>query len=80
MLFNNLPLHSGRPDRLAVQRVPPEIYPASYPVWFFSRERLLAHFAGRYGIVREFASEAIWRVDGSEYRSTGLLLRLDPSA
>ena len=33
-------LESGR-DRLTIQVVPPEIYQASYPAWFFSRTRLL---------------------------------------
>jgi len=80
LLFNNLPLHRGKPDRLRVQHVPPGIYPASYPVWFFNRERLLTCLTGRYEIVREFASEEVWPVGWGQYRSTGLLLRRkDPS-
>jgi len=75
LLFNNLPLHAGAPDRIAVQRVPPDIYPASYPVWFFNRERFLGRFEGRYEIVLEFASEAVWPVGWGRYPSTGLLLR-----
>lgn len=75
VLLNNVPLHVGAPDRLAVQRVPPEICPASYPVWFFNRESLLAAFAGRYDIAAEFASEAVWPVGWTTYASTGLLLR-----
>jgi putative methyltransferase (TIGR04325 family) len=75
MLFNNLPLHRGRPDRIALQRVPPEIYAASYPVWFFNREKLLARFTGRYDIVQEFPSEAEWQVGLRRYASTGLLLK-----
>ncbi len=75
LLFNNLPLHRGRRDRIAVQRVPPSIYPASYPVWFFNRERFLERFAGRYDVVSEFASEAVWPVGWGRYPSTGLLLR-----
>lgn len=75
IVLNNVPLHARRPDRLAVQRVPPEIYPASYPVWFFNRERLLGRFAADYDVVREFASEAVWPVGWRQYRSTGLLLR-----
>ena len=75
LLFNNLPLHRDAPDRIAVQHVPPDIYPASYPVWFFNRERFLARFDGRYEVVREFASEAVWPVGWRTYPSTGLLLR-----
>jgi putative methyltransferase (TIGR04325 family) len=75
VLLNNLPLHSPAPDRIAVQRVPPEIYPASQPVWFFNRGKFLAQFAGRYEVAAEFASEAVWQVGWRRYPSTGLLLR-----
>jgi putative methyltransferase (TIGR04325 family) len=77
LVFNNLPLHRRAPDRLTVQHVPARIYAASYPVWFFNRERFLVRFEGRYEIIREFASEAVWRVGWREYRSSGLLLRRD---
>jgi putative methyltransferase (TIGR04325 family) len=75
LLFNNLPLHTGAPDRIAVQRVPPSIYRASYPVWFFNREQFLARFESRYELVTEFASEAVWPVGGRRYPSSGLLWR-----
>ena len=32
----------GAVDKVAVQRVPPEIFTGSYPAWFFSRERFVA--------------------------------------
>ena len=73
-LFNNLPLHRRRPDRLRVQHVPPEIYRASYPVWFFNREQMLERMTQGYGVVREFASEAVWPVGLGSYASTGVLL------
>lgn len=41
-------------DRITVQRVPPRIYPASYPSWVFSRTRLEAAWAGQYGIEQVF--------------------------
>jgi putative methyltransferase (TIGR04325 family) len=75
LLLNNLPLHVSGPDRLRVQHVPPSIYPASYPVWFFNRDQLVARLEPDYEIVREFASEAVWPVDFGMYPSTGLLLR-----
>ncbi|WP_438480188.1 methyltransferase, TIGR04325 family [Oleiharenicola lentus] len=75
LLLNNLPLHVHEPDRLRVQHVPPSIYPASYPVWFFNREQLLARLAPDYELVREFPSEAVWPVGWGQYPSTGLLLK-----
>jgi putative methyltransferase (TIGR04325 family) len=45
---------SGDRDRLAVQRVPPAIYEASYPCWLFSRQGVLRHFAEDYRLVTEW--------------------------
>ena len=41
-------------DRLTVQKVPPEIYPASYPCWFFQREAFLALLEPKYSEVASF--------------------------
>lgn len=75
ILLNNLPLHDARADRLAIQRVPPDLYRASYPVWFFNRDGFLKLFGDAYEVAAEFSSEAVWPVGWKEYRSTGLLLR-----
>ena len=75
VLLNNLPLIAGNRDRLRVQDVPPVLYRASYPLWFFSREAFLRRIAHDYEIVEEYASEAVWPVDGEQFRSTGLWLR-----
>ncbi len=39
LLLDRTPFIEREQDRLTVQYVPPEIYPASYPAWFFSRKR-----------------------------------------
>jgi putative methyltransferase (TIGR04325 family) len=80
LLLNNTPLHDDGPDRLTVQHVPPNIYPASYPVWFFNREKFLAAFEGRYETFLTFDSEAVWPMGWRLYRSTGLLLRRNSPA
>jgi putative methyltransferase (TIGR04325 family) len=41
-------------DRLTIQKVPPEIYPASYPAWFFNLEQFLQVFQGRYKLIAQF--------------------------
>lgn len=46
----------GSEDRLTVQRVPPAIYDASYPCWFFAREKLLAPLTPDYRLVAEWPS------------------------
>jgi putative methyltransferase (TIGR04325 family) len=75
IILHNLPLHDGEADYLRVEHVPPTIYRASYPVWFFNRERFLAPFRDGYEVVWEYPSTAVWPVGWGEYASTGLLLR-----
>jgi len=41
ILIDRTPFLAGKKDRLTVQHVPPSIYRASYPAWFFSWERFL---------------------------------------
>lgn len=49
--FNNSPV-----DRLTLQVVPPNVYPASYPSWFFDEEIFLSHFSDQYKVIAEFPS------------------------
>jgi putative methyltransferase (TIGR04325 family) len=44
-------------DRLTVQKVSPEIYPASYPSWFLNLEHFLSLFLGKYDLIFEFDSQ-----------------------
>lgn len=46
----------GDKDRLTIQKVPPEIYKASYPAWFFSETKFLKYFEGKYELVEEFSA------------------------
>ena len=39
LLIDRMPFIDEDSDRLTVQYVPPSIYHASYPAWFFSRNR-----------------------------------------
>ena len=41
-------------DRITVQKVPPHIYNASYPVWVFEKEKFLKFFEGKYELIAEF--------------------------
>lgn len=80
LLLNNLPLHTKGPDRIKVQHVPPSIYEATYPVWFFNREAFLKRVNVHYEVVKEFDSEAVWPVGFGMFQSTGLLLKRRVSA
>jgi putative methyltransferase (TIGR04325 family) len=54
ILVDRTPLTPLPHDVAKVQRVPERIYRASYPCWFLSRTRFLAHFSGRYELCAEF--------------------------
>ena len=41
-------------DRIAIQKVPPEIYQASYPAWFFNKDKFLNYFRKDYELIEEF--------------------------
>ena len=54
LLFDRTTFIERGEDRITVQRVPPEIYEASYPAWFFNRERFLEFFSKDYEFIAEF--------------------------
>ena len=43
-------------DLLTVLKVPPSIYPASYPIWFFDEDKFRHIFSNHYEIICEFDS------------------------
>jgi len=75
LILHNLPLHDDEPDYVMIEHVPPDIYPATYPVWFLNRARFLAHFAAGYTVEQSYASTAIWDRGWQDYPSSGLMLR-----
>ena len=55
VIIDRTPFLRRAGERLTVQTVPASIYPASYPAWFFSEEKLLQALTRRgYGLVAEF--------------------------
>lgn len=56
ILFDRTAFINEPSDRLTIQNVPPEIYDASYPSWFFNEHRFMDHFKDQYNIVGEFTS------------------------
>lgn len=70
LIFDRTAFHYGDQDRLTLQIVPPDIYQASYPSWFFNQRRFLHHFQKDYQLVTEFASyvkgEETMFIDGQQ--------------
>lgn len=76
LIIDRTPVHVGETDRITLQHVPPTIYPATYPAWIFSRQKLQDDLE-RLGwqLVEEFAApEQPMRTSGDmEFRWTGLV-------
>jgi putative methyltransferase (TIGR04325 family) len=67
ILIDRTGFMGGAEDRLTIQRVPPTIYPASYPCWFFSRRKFTSFFEDAYELVEEFdALAGVMHLDGKE--------------
>lgn len=56
IIFDRTPFINRNHDRLTIQYVPPGIYAASYPCWFFTLENLFRPFEGKYDLVSHFNS------------------------
>lgn len=74
IVVDRTPFLGSDRDRLTVQVVPPEIYPASYPAWFFGQTRLLSTFdrAG-YRVAEEWPCVDDYSPDGERAEYKGFL-------
>lgn len=54
IIFDRTPFMEEGADRIAIQKVPPEIYQASYPAWFFNKDKFLNYFRKDYELIEEF--------------------------
>lgn len=53
LILDKMPLIKSDRDRITIQKVPPSIYKASYPSWFFSESRFMAFISDKYDIISE---------------------------
>lgn len=76
ILFDRTPLLEKGNDRITVQKVPPAIYEASYPAWFFSRNKFLSFLSGEYQLMAEFeALSGTFHLRGGRAADKGLIFR-----
>ena len=74
IVIDRTPCASFKRDVLAVQTVPPEIYPASYPCWILSRDRLLAALAPLYRALTSFTDgSGRWSNDATDFELAGFI-------
>jgi len=75
VLIDRTPCTTLARDVLTVQTVPPEIYPASYPCWLLSRERLLQALAPQYRLLASFTDgSGAWPSDAASFELAGFIL------
>lgn len=53
ILVDRTPFVSGK-DRVTIQKVNPAIYKASYPCWFFNKQKFLSFMSTNYDLILEF--------------------------
>ena len=73
ILFDRTSFLEKGDDRLTVQKVPAEIYPASYPAWFFNLQKFHAFFEGEYDLVAEFDSFESFRLRDVSAQNKGFI-------
>ena len=71
VMFDRTPFSVENKDIIKLQTVPPSIYTASYPCWFFEFYKLINYFKNKYKVVEIFDS-----LDGKsdEYEFKGFVL------
>ncbi|MFT3901812.1 MAG: methyltransferase, TIGR04325 family [Niabella sp.] len=62
-------------DRLTIQKVPPFFYEASYPCWFFSKEKMYGFLNETYQSVFHFKSGQVLNLGLQEIEYTGTLFK-----
>jgi hypothetical protein len=66
LLIDRIPATELNVDKVSVQMVPPEIYPARYPAWLFSKNSLLKDLGENWDVLSDFQS-----LGGTTYTKSG---------
>jgi putative methyltransferase (TIGR04325 family) len=75
VVIDRTPCADADEHLLTVQKVPREIYKASYPCWIFSRSRFLSAMEEHYRVVAAFGdSTGRWQGPGRNFDLAGLIL------
>lgn len=76
ILFDTTPFMKTKEDIITIQKVPPKIYDASYPVWIFSKDKFISFFTGNnYRLVADFNMQKvdIFKINGKPVDLMGML-------
>lgn len=76
IIIENTAFNYKSGNRVTVQKVPPQIYPASYPCWFLDYNQVKDQLAERYNIVKEYTNELYIYLDNKKIPYRGLVMEL----
>ncbi|HCS19771.1 MAG TPA: methyltransferase, TIGR04325 family [Bacteroidetes bacterium] len=62
ILIDKHPIIHKEKDRLTIQRIPPDIYPASYPAWFFAEKKFM-EFMKDYELVDSYDCQDVYNIN-----------------
>lgn len=78
IILDRTPVIELESDILTIQKVPKEIYKASFPCWFLREKQLLSCFANRYEILGDWESFDTWGLGRTRVQSKGYIFKKIP--
>lgn len=77
IIFDRTSFLSTADDKIAIQKVKPSIYEATFPIWFFNYEKFVAALTHNYQVIAEFEAFVApqYIVEGIPGGDRGLILK-----
>jgi len=76
LIIDNTPFNYEPRDRITIQKVPPEIYSASYPCWFLDYKKVVETISETYIVVSEHENDSSIYLDGRRINYKGFLAKI----
>lgn len=76
ILIDNTYFNYEDSDRICIQRVPPEIYKASYPCWMLNQKRVKTILTNEYDIISTHENDSFIFLDGKKIQYQGSLFKI----
>lgn len=80
IIIENTAFNSKPFNRITIQKVPPQIYTASYPCWLLDYGQLKKALSQHYTILQEYTNDLVIYVEGKETPYKGLTAKLKEQA
>jgi len=74
ILIDRTSFYNGEEDLIAVQKVAEVIYPASYPLWIFSKKKFISHLSKFSLVTEKLSPEGFVAFASGSFSFSGLVL------